>query len=287
MWFSLLEKNYTGIPYLETQKINRDFIKYNNLNICDLLINNITCGCYTQLCLNEFYIPTKAAYTNRNFIHDNLITGFDKEHRQFKLLGYNKENKLSLSTVAFEEVEKAFLTIDSLLDNSLGVGSMDYVTHIFMLTKKEGISYTLDKICIKEALVDYLYGNSYDEKFRMINNPNRKKLFGMNVYPELSRHFLERDSRALNDIRILHLIYEHKKVMVMRIRFLFDNKCMKEDSLLLDEFMEIEKKALVLRNLHIKYLISKETLILDIIAADLISLYKEERILIEKLIKLF
>lgn len=181
IWFSLLDINYASTPFLDTQLIYRDFIKRNDVNLENLVINSIVQDQYIQLCLNEFYVPDKKAYNNYDFIHDNLIVGFDNIKQEFTLLGYNKDNILALSLITYDDFAKAFYTVDSILTKSLGVGSSGYASKVFLLRKRDDVVYELDKELIKESLIDFLNGNDYDYKFRMISNPKRNKIFGMNI----------------------------------------------------------------------------------------------------------
>ncbi|WP_218619006.1 hypothetical protein, partial [Paenibacillus sp. P32E] len=79
-------------------------------------------------------------------------------------------------------------------------------------------------------------------------------IYGLAVYSSLDL-FLEKVESLQNniDIRLFHLIWEHKRNMNFRVEFLINNKNYDFDKILLDKLNKIENDALIIRNLVLKY----------------------------------
>lgn len=60
------------------------------------------------------------------------------------------------------------------------------------------------------------------------------------------------------DLRVLHLFYEHLMVMEWRVEYLIKKGYVTEQQINLSKFSSLKEKALVLRNLAIKYNISRK-----------------------------
>lgn len=263
--FSLLQEYYVGIPFIDKQILIRDTISNISVDPIEFLISNINLGWYTQLNLDEYFIPHKIAYKSQHFIHDSLICGYNIAEQKFSLFGYDKNFKLAITYASFEEVRNAYASVGNIIYPEKS-GSMAYYNLIFLIRKNKEEEYSMDISCMKELLNDYLQGNNYSLKTKMIHNPPNNKTYGINIYDKLSNCFAEADEKVIEDIRLLRTIYEHKKVMVMRVKYLIDNGYMIRNEYLLSEFIKLEDMSLVLKNLHIKYLLNKDTNILRKIA---------------------
>jgi hypothetical protein len=89
---------------------------------------------------------------------------------------------------------------------------------------------------------------------------------------------------SLIDIRMLHLLYEHKILMEMRVKYLLEYNYISEKYINLSEFEDIKDKFLQLRNVAIRYMINKKDELLYDIANRLHVLILSDKELLKKLL---
>ncbi len=278
--FSYFEEYYIGIPFINKQIFIREVI--SDTDVVRFLIRNIDAGWYTQLCLDEYYIPGKTSFQDNHYGHDNLICGYNLTKEIFTLFGYNNDRKLGFSYASFEQIRNAYASTDielfPVIPNSFSYGNL-----IFLIKPDEEVSYSLDLNCIEKLLKEYLNGSNFAIRNDLIYNPTDEKLYGMNIYDELISRFRNYVESVVEDIRLLHTIYEHKKVMVMRIKYLKELSYIPPETSM-DEFDLLEKKAQIARNLQLKYVFLLNTDLLDKIADILVDMKHIEAEAIKKLI---
>ncbi|GJM73117.1 hypothetical protein HMSSN036_53330 [Paenibacillus macerans] len=84
---------------------------------------------------------------------------------------------------------------------------------------------------------------------------SKKSIFGIDTFDYVLEYLRQYNGEKL-DVRIFHTIYEHKKTMVSRIRYLRDVTGIEFTPALVNEFVELENNALIGRNLCLKYELS-------------------------------
>ena len=96
--------------------------------------------------------------------------------------------------------------------------------------------------------------------FRMMRNRFSDTTFGVEVYDRA----LERIEKQMAkdepdfDIRALHIMYDHKVLMLERIKYLMANGYLNYDEDLIKSYEEVVKNILAARNLLIKISISED-----------------------------
>ena len=96
----------------------------------------------------------------------------------------------------------------------------------FLRLKKFGLdanppSFNFDLDVLRQSLLDYLQGRSY---FGRLNHNMLNTVVGLRVYEQLDRYFLLAEEGRMGidreDVRHLHILEEHKRLMVQRLRYL-------------------------------------------------------------------
>lgn len=107
----------------------------------------------------------------------------------------------------------------------------------------------------------------------MIYNPP-DKLFGIKIYEELINEFLDITSYVIGDFRLLHTIFEHKNIMILRLEYLRNKKHISPENsiILIQSFQELREMAMQARNLQMKYRINNNASILEKIVSILNSM---------------
>ncbi len=101
---------------------------------------------------------------------------------------------------------------------------------------------------------DYLNGENSSQGYTIIKNPTRNHVYGMDIYDQLIT-YLKRlyNHSAVSDIRPFHLLWEHKKCMVLRIEFILNNyKELADLEEVYNEYLIIQQTSISIRNLFFK-----------------------------------
>jgi hypothetical protein len=85
--------------------------------------------------------------------------------------------------------------------------------------------------------------------------------------------------------QVINIMYEHKKIMGIRIKYLNGRNYLINSHSHINEYKVIEHKMLLVRNFFLKYSINGKDQILDKIKDNLISLRNIEREILPNLIK--
>ena len=97
--------------------------------------------------------------------------------------------------------------------------------------------------------------------FRMMRNRFDDTIFGVDVYDRvLSRINSQMSEEEPDfDIRALHLMYDHKVLMLERLKYLMANDYMEYDKEILDEYKTVVVNMLAARNLLVRISITGDT----------------------------
>jgi len=115
-------------------------------------------------------------------------------------------------------------------------------------------------------------------------NRNRKHIYGLATYDYLRKYVKSAFDGEQVDPKALHVLWEHKKLMVLRLKYLYDINYLLSVDYFVEKYENIEKQALVARNLLIKYNLTKDTKIIQSIVAILDTVEEKEKILVNELI---
>lgn len=260
-------------PWLDVQVFKKDIIKSNHINIHNLIKNCIDCRIYFYASFDEFYVPHRSAYGKSHFHHDFLIYGYDSIQKEYILLGYTDKQIIETTKISFTQFEEAFFL------NAVGT------ENVHLISKKEDFKYDFDLQLVYEMLDDYLNSRNSSERGRMYGNILTNRVFGLDIYKYLREYFeLLIKSNIHWDIRALHILYEHKKCMVLRLEYLYNNNYIDDHSYLYDNYKYIENKTLEMRNLQLKYIITHDKSYLSKIVNTLFEIEQKEKKLLENLL---
>lgn len=214
---------------------------------------------------DEFYIPDRRLYGKSHYLHDFFIYGYDAQQKEFYIMGFDQKREYKSSKIKFEHFERAFFS------------DVTRSQHIHMIEKRDNIKYDFNLQLVYDMLYDYLYCKNSSERFCTGSDVFINKLFGFDIYKYLVEYF----ERGCEDFRLLHVLYEHKKVMTPRLEYMFNNNYIDDIEFLYDGYKNLENELLNLRNIHLKYTITKSKLLSDKIVTKLQEIEPKERELVE------
>jgi len=267
-------------PLLDIQIIKKETLHINNINIVSFILNLLDNGKYFETSINEYYISNRTAYLKRNFDHEMLVYGYDLNKKCFYTLGYDKSGLYSTTEVSFDTFEKAYSS----------TSAHPYSQMIRVYEKKyfkgEKVKYNFDIKLVLILLEDYLSSNNTSERLRMIAPPLVNCKFGIDACRTLIS-FLDNISQdhSMYDIRPFHILFEHKKCMLNRIAYMQENNYIKNPGNILGRYKNIEATSLELRNMLLKWSLTKKDKIIDNMKETLSNMINEEHAILSELMR--
>jgi hypothetical protein len=254
---------WNNCPYVIKRSLDAYFINKEYFNIIDFIENAIEFGYYVVLTINMNYITQyNVNFTN---YHQMMVYGFNNETHQLNIADFF-QGYYSYTTCSYEEFKRSYYSIDrnSFIDIS------DNQTIDLLLPypmKNTDIDnyysavrgYSLE--VIKTLLSDYLYSYNTNLRYGIDNNQKCaygvKYNFGISVIDILTKHVSDMVLGEMTiSVRSLHIFYEHKKLMVERLKFIKEKE-RKDLSSLIENYDEVLKLSLLIRNIGIKYNMTK------------------------------
>ncbi|WP_405130572.1 hypothetical protein MHB43_23915 [Paenibacillus sp. FSL H8-0317] len=233
---------YSFCPYLRVQNIKYSLLKKNNVSIVQFIIEAIDDNNYVDVLLDEFYVPQGKGYKEYTYYHGNMIYGYDLQNGIFELIGYNENNVIRRSKLTFREFESAFV------EGGREGWYREGLISIFKIHPYSTYDFNIN--IMLQQLSDYV--NSIDSLYSLsiMQNCDTRIVHGISVYDYLIRNI----SSYKDDMRPLHIIWEHKKIMLFRLKYLKDYNIinMTDFDQLYSEYSLIEQLALKTRNLQLK-----------------------------------
>ncbi|MGG4094491.1 hypothetical protein [Paenibacillus lautus] len=233
-------------PLLYTQRINRDFVNTSiNKDTVEFFIDSIKTGYYISVVLDEYYIPPSRSYNKRHHPHETLIYGFDTEKETFNVADFYMNRKYQYETISFNELRNSYSAVTD---------SMDYLGAIYFHKIGNSNNYTFNINLVHVMTRHYLKGENSSKFFSKYETAKTNGWeFGYNIYPYIFEHIKLLENNEKANVRMLHVLQDHKKCMEMRIKFLLEKSYIKNHAYdFINLSSNLTRKALILRNLGIK-----------------------------------
>lgn len=262
-------------PFLDVQAFKKEIMKFGNINLHSFIKDCIDNKTYFYSAFDEFYVPQRNYYGNHHFCHNFLIYGYDMAQQEYIMAGFDERRFYGTTTITFAQFEDAFFSETSMRE------------YVHLLKRKEGYKYDFNLQLVCETLEDYLYRKNTSERYSnsIYGNIIADRHWGLDVYQRLSEYFgLLIGGNVLYDIRLLHVLYEHKKVMASRLKYMESSNYIDDCSYLHDGYRLLENKSMVMRNLQLKYSATLDNQYLKSIIDMLSQMELEEKELMEILI---
>lgn len=232
-------------PWINYNIVNVGLLKTLGMDIVDFLVRSIDDGYYVSVYLDRYYIPGIRNYQKSHMTHEAMVVGYDLENGKIQIMEY-MQSYLTRFSVTLDEFRQAYENSDPARCDEIHLLKFDSNRH-----------YEFDLVNISEQLKDYLSARNTSERYRINSNPVCSPFvtFGTDVY-KIIRQLLDYNQLKY-DIRVFNSLWEHKKVMAERVKFIADNG-------FVDDFMEfyepckdIENKAYLLKSQFMKLCATK------------------------------
>lgn len=267
----IARQNY---PLVDMQKIRKDVIEINEMDVVQFLKNAIDEGYYAYMCVDSYYIEPYPLFQRLHFAHDMFVFGYNDANASFHIADFLKENRYYATQASYDQIREAF---HSEYDDSYGFNGIQ----LLKVNDQAKYPFVIDWIIL--MLEDYAFGYSTANRFLTLGDPHvESSVFGMDIYNELIQ-FIQQTSNQYLVMRALHTLSDHKKLMRMRVEFLAAHRYITNPKRI-EAFAAIEKLALIIRNTYLKNIVQpsekKRMHVTDLIQ----QLYDQEKEFIEQLI---
>lgn len=270
-----IDSIYPGVPWINRHSVEGFVISDCNLNIHNLITASLEENNYIVSYLDEFFVPNRKPFQKEQVFHENLVYGYDTYEMAYDILGFDDKGVYRSSRISFDAFEQAFKSSPL---------RFSYNT-IKLLKVRQDYLFELDLELIRDSLLDYIYSRNSSTTLRMIRNPTKNCAYGISIYDVLIKYFESLSNGMVDyDIRPLHLLWEHKKCMLLRMEFISKNYLSVGLNDIYNDYMVVEQKCLSLRDLFIKYYISKQPSIINKIILGLRFIREKEQEILPNLI---
>ncbi|NOU63236.1 hypothetical protein GC096_04140 [Paenibacillus sp. LMG 31461] len=231
-------------PLINWQRISKSFIKNRFSDILEYLEYCIEDGQYCYLSLNQRYIGTFKRDQTKDNYHMGLVSGYDNTSKEMYLTEFYS-GKFDTKKIPYDEISHSF-------DYNISNNFRDYVL-LISLNEKATCPLKLNNIIT--SMKDYL--NSYvDLNYSSYN----KYIYGISIYDKIIEHLnLIKECKIHIDHRSIHFMYEHKRLMNLRLKYLLEARIISvaEYISINQHSEESVKTTLIFRNMLLKSYFSK------------------------------
>lgn len=262
--------------WIYSQKISREFIREKWNSIVAFIIDSINMNNYVHMMVNRYYIPAYWHYQKSSTMHDILVYGYDLEEESFYVADFFKYGKYSFERVSFQDFSQGYMT----MGETTNPGQDFFNARVYLYEYNPGCDYSFSFENITTAIRAYLNAET-PEYWNMYNRDNKQDIvFGREVFSSLKNYLvrMKPDSQSSVDIRPFYMIYDHVRIMDLRVRYLIEkgylNKHQGEKAL--EGFGRILENANTLVNLIIKYGMTKNSALIDRAAELLETIQKNQ-----------
>lgn len=236
-------------PLLHYDTISKDNLLEWNINIIYFLRQAIDQGKYINTDLNEKFL----SYSGKqyDYVHDAFIYGYNDDKKIFYMRGFNKTGLYGSVIATYDEVEQAYKT-------SLNVEKETFINLIKPneLTEK----YPFDLYRFHIQLDDYYHSTNYTYRDVQLDGylHNREDVvFGLQCY-DMIREKIHQNAPPNENLILFHTLWEHKNIMLLRIRFMEKYAFMPMNNKIYLEYQKIANDAMVIRNIALRNKISQK-----------------------------
>ncbi len=251
------------VDYLEQLDFYRDvadgkIYQYESMseekNIVEYIISKISKGCYVLIFVDEYYLPQKASYMSKHFLHQIMVYGYNNQTETFMTVAFNDKGVFASNEYSYKIFNQAYELGKENYESSPVWVLNENVVIIRLKDNVKTYKFNLDLFL--EELKIYLSG---DGNYSMIRPNNletngRQASFNFQVHDELILHLNNLiQGKSTMDFRYMHLLFEHKSIMHKRLEYIVSHFNSGEKLVqLIKEYSEVVKKALYARNLFLK-----------------------------------
>lgn len=244
------------------------FIRQKWGSLTDMIIDSLNLNNYVYLYVDRFHIKKYQGYKRKSLWHEIFIYGYDTERKVFLVADNLLEGKYIRTECSFNEVELGYSAINS---------NNHFFLNIHLLSVKDEKEFTIKVPQIIMSIDNYLNSsNSIDVSFK------ENVIFGRNVILHYAKRISQENEDKFLDRRAFHLFWEHKNLMLKRLLHL-QKVYIDINNELIENYKCVENNFLIIRNMTLKYNLTKNKSLLPRIHYEIINNLNREQDILCKL----
>lgn len=263
-------------PFLDVQIINKDII--GKLNAISFIVNCIDSGYYVHLKVNHKYLSASSLkwYNRTDYAHEVLIYGYNTKTQALEIAD-NFGGKYKFAWCTFEEFEQAY--------SNPPIYNKENYEKVLLFKPKEDVKFQFDLLKVKDSLEDFLASRDTRMRDDQSSSWAKNLTLGVAVYDKIIEYlFLLIENKVSIDVRLFHVLWEHKKCMIDRIKYMETLGIIRNPDIA-KTYQEIERTALIYRNQMIKQAVRKDNQKINTMIQGVKSLSITEISLIHKVLE--
>lgn len=257
----LFEQRVTQLSMEMYEILNIDFI-----TMMKKVLDN---GYYIFGYWNEEFIPGKWSYGKRRFIHDYLAIGYNDTSKVFYSVGY---------------IDKLFVIFEVPYDNAeLALRTIKQKPEFLFYNYNPEAKFNVNFKRIISTLDDYL------SSVNSLSHHTEGKYYGLKAIEMLGAHYSSINENNYFDYRYTRGLMEHKSIMLMRIKYLFDSGYITNSSYV-SKAEKVHEFSNIVHNLGLKFLVTGNRKYIDKISQliqDMVEIEKDYLPLVKNELELY
>lgn len=214
-----------------------------------LYMKAITCSC---LFIDPFYVSAHSNYQHEHYAHPIFIYGYDMQKKEY-YAGEFFNRKFEFRPVDMEQLESAFENCDDTNNIPRGISLLGF---------NPSALYPFDLDFFKQCLSDFLGSRCPSVGFKA--DPESFERFGVEAeWSKITQQISQLKSDAPFDLRVFPIVREQKKVLRIAWKYILEQNIIAGDPDLSSHLEELERRFLLLQNMVIKFMISRDQRILE------------------------
>lgn len=205
-WFDYHNYIYECWESIDYNKITRDVLTANSINVAEYIINGLKSGYYSDIWLDTYYIPGKPGYGQKHMSHGILIHGYDSVTQSFIALTYTDKGQYQELVVSIKAV---VLACDS-----------KYFSHINLIRSNKCAIVKYDIHNIRNNLNNYINSICYDDNTRY-NKKTPLQYYNYTACLGFGKYMQKRaENYGYIHTTALYGYSGHKRIMMWRLQYI-------------------------------------------------------------------
>ncbi|MEW6752176.1 MAG: hypothetical protein AB1505_14515 [Candidatus Latescibacterota bacterium] len=271
-----------GCPLLDVQGLEQEALLSLAADPAGALARLLGMGLYVQVDLDHFHLPYRAEYRQRHFLHEVLLFGWDEKAGAFDALGYDRQGRLGTVCLHRDDLTRALQTPRAELVRAVAAEgpappwleeAFSDRPRLFLYRYLPGRACSLNLPGIIAQMEDYLAARSTCARWGLGDRP--RGIWGIAVYGYLRDLLAAMAAGQATSPIPWRLLWEHKRCMHLRLRFLEERGYLPAAAGLSDACARVEAASADLRLVALRWsarpqshCLSQATALLDRIAAE-------------------
>ncbi len=237
-----------------------------------LFYNLLDAGYYIYFAgIDDYYVEGKSWYKEKHFNHNGIICGYDRNESTYCIYAYDSNwifRKFWTPQKAFNKGREAMFK-KGVFGSMCAIKPMDCI-----------VEFSIEKVL--KGIVDYL-----DSDINKYPEDGDGDVKGIVVHEYIAKYIdkLYDESIPYNrmDRRVFRLIWEHKKVMLERVKKIEQDLQLSEE--ISEEYEHLVSEADIIRMLYASHHMKRRDSVLPIIKKKLFKIMDDERRLLTLLVE--